>query len=214
MTDAPETDDPEAAASEAADSGTADSGTADSGTADSGTADSGTDDAGVAARDDLAGIVDLFGAMTRPELRRGLSELAFKRGVDVDDGTLRATIDAAVRGYHLVPVEGTDAGVDPADETFLVAGPAAFPSVPPNAEDLPHILDVPDRRLEREALGRTVRDRLATDVADAVASADRSRLEELLEVTYDLETWAPVDGDDLRGRIRATLDGLGEDADG
>ncbi|QHS17118.1 hypothetical protein GWK26_08165 [haloarchaeon 3A1-DGR] len=164
------------------------------------------DDAGVAARDDLAGIVDLFGAMTRSELRQGLSELAFKRGVDVDDGTLRATIDAAVRGYYLVPVEGTDVGLDPTDGRVLVAGPAAFPSVPPNAEDLPHILDVSDRHPERDALGRTVRERLAADVADAVASGDRSRLETLLEVTYDLEAWAPVDGTDLRDRIREALD--------
>ncbi|WP_280536753.1 hypothetical protein [Halopenitus sp. POP-27] len=168
----------------------------------------------VAAHDDLAGIVDLFGAMTRSELRRGLSELAFKRGADVDDAALQTTIDAAVRDYYLVPIDGADADLGPADEPLLVVGPAAFPSVPPNAEDLPHILDVPDRHLDRDTLGRTVRDRLAADVADAAASADRSRLETLLEVTYDLEAWGSVDATDLRERILEAVETIEARDDG
>lgn len=173
-------------------------------------------DTSVAARDELAGVVDLFGALTHEELRDALGELAFKRGVDADEAALSAAVAEAVHEYYLVPVdpEGTPSTADDAalsDDTLLAVGPAAFPTLPPSAEDLPHILDVEDREVDRAALGTRVRDRLAdeTDTAVTGDEVDAERLEELLDVVYDLEAWAPVDADDLRARILDALDDEG-----
>lgn len=180
----------------------------------------------VAARDDVAGIVDLFGTLTRAELRQALSELAFKQGADADPEALDAAVAQAIREYHLVPVDaeeaeeaqatadeeavatvadGEDAVATVADDDELAVGPTAFPSLPPNAEDLPHILDVEERDVDREALAERVHDRLGREVDAALEEGDAPRLETLLDVTYDLEAWAPVEADDVRERIESGL---------
>lgn len=171
----------------------------------------------VAARDDVAGIVDLFGTLTRAELRQALSELAFKQGADADPEALDAAVAQAIREYHLVPVDAEEAEQSPAtadedavatvaDDDELAVGPTAFPSLPPNAEDLPHILDVEERDVDREALAERVHDRLVREVDAALDEGDAARLETLLDVTYDLEAWAPVEADDVRERIESGLE--------
>ncbi|MFB6236537.1 MAG: hypothetical protein ABEH81_11600 [Halopenitus sp.] len=187
----------------------------------------------VAARDDVAGIVDLFGTLTRAELRQALSELAFKQGADADPEALDAAVAQAIREYHLVPVDAASPDQDGAapegdksratddtvattaaedgvgtvaDDDELAVGPTAFPSLPPNAEDLPHILDVEERDVDREALAERVHDRLVREVDVALAEGDADRLETLLDVTYDLEAWAPVEADDVRERIESGLE--------
>ncbi|USZ68934.1 hypothetical protein NGM10_04155 [Halorussus salilacus] len=163
--------------------------------------------------DELAGVVDLFGALTRDELERALVELAFKQGREVEREAVASEIDRAVEGYHLVETEYADssdaatASDESGDdgggaETVLVAGPAAFPTVPENGPDLPHILDVPDRDLDREDLGEAVAERLREEARTAAAAGDADRAEELLDVSYDLEAWAPVDA----SGVRETLD--------
>jgi hypothetical protein len=183
-------------------------------------ADSAADAPSVAARDDLAGVVDLFGWLTRAELARALSELAFKRRTEVDDDAIAAAIDVAVAEYALVPAPpeaideaggGSTAVADPdggddADEVALAVGPAAFPSLPEGASDLPHILDVPERGVDREALSGAVLARLSEDAVAAINVGDADRLEVLADVTYDIEAWAPVDAGDVRERIVAELD--------
>lgn len=179
--------------------------------------------------DDLAGIVDLFGALTRPELERSLDELAFKQGRDADAEALSRAVDGAVANYYLVAFDGDSdddaAGSDAdsntnadAETELLAAGPVAFPSLPPNAEDLPHILDVPDRDPDRETVAAATADRLRDEADEAVADADesdgaldeetRDRLRELLDVTYDVEAWAgdAVETDDVRSKLDAALD--------
>ncbi|MDZ5810918.1 hypothetical protein U4E84_06120 [Halorubrum sp. AD140] len=187
---------------------------------ESGSDGAGADAPSAAARDDLAGVVDLFGWLTRAELSRALSELAFKRRAEVDDDAIAAAIDVAVAEYALVPAppaalaEGGDAPtdvVDPdagldADEVALAVGPAAFPSLPTDAEDLPHILDVPERGVDREALSKAVLARLSEDAIAAIGEGDADRLEVLAAVTYDVEAWAPVDAGEIRERIVAELD--------
>ena len=155
--------------------------------------------------DELAGVVDLFGALTRAELREALSELAFKRGAEPDESTVNATIERAIDAYALVVVDPdileSEGSQTPRPEGgLLVAGPTAFPSLPPDAEDLPHIMDVPRRRIDREAAGKAVRDQLLADVA-AVEDDQRDRAERLLDVSYDLEAWAPIDADAVRSRL-------------
>ena len=55
------------------------------------------------ARDDLAGVVDLFAWLTREELSRAFSELAFKRRTTLDEDAINEAIDVAVAEYALVP---------------------------------------------------------------------------------------------------------------
>jgi len=174
----------------------------------------------VAARDDLAGVVDLFEWLTRAELSHALSELAFKQRAEVDDDAIAAAIDVAVAEYALVPAppaalsEGgetppetadPEAGLD-AGDVALAVGPAAFPSLPDGAGDLPHILDVPERDVDREALSEAVLARLSTDAVSAIRESNADRLEVLADVTYDIEAWAPVDAGEIRERIVAELD--------
>ncbi|MFC6988071.1 hypothetical protein ACFQJD_03815 [Haloplanus sp. GCM10025708] len=149
--------------------------------------------------DELAGVVDLFGALTRAELERALAELAFKAGEDVDERAVDDAVASAVESYHLV-------AVDRGDETLLAPGPVAFPTLPADAEDLPHILDVEPREIDRASVATDVETRLRADAARAVDDGDHDRIERLLDVTYDLETWAPVDVSEVRTRLDDALD--------
>lgn len=162
-----------------------------------------------ATADELAGVVDLFGGLTRGELERALAEAAYRAdGQSVDDAALEAAIDEAVESFALVRYDpaGDDAPPTVADEPLLVAGPTAFPSVPDHAEDVPHILDVERRRLDREALGATTRERLADAADEAVAADDTERIRTLIDVSYDVEAWAPVDLADERTRLEDALE--------
>ena len=149
--------------------------------------------------DELAGVVDLFGALTPSELESALEELAFKRGESVDPDAVTAAIDDAVSSYAVVRYREDD-------RTLLAPGPAAFPSLPPNAEDLPHILDVPDREVDREAAGTAVAKRLRGEAATAVDADDAARIRRLLDVTYDIEVWSDaVAVGDIRERLDDAL---------
>ena len=153
--------------------------------------------------DELAGVVDLFGGLTRPELERALSEAAFRAdGQSVDEDALEAAIEDALESFALVRHERPADG----DEPLLVAGPTAFPSVPDHAEDVPHILDVDRRRLDREALGETARERFRDALESAVDANDEERIRHLLDVSYDVEAWAPVDLAAERDRLTDALE--------
>jgi len=169
--------------------------------------------------DELAGVVDLFGALTPEELTEALGELAFKQGQEVDEATLQADIDAAVAAYALVEYDPLDTEDDPVDtehapaddaasdetETLVAVGPTAFPTLPPNAEDLPHILDYDRRSVDRERLAKQVTQRLAAETAAATTDNDVARASKLLDVAYDIETWATVETDDIRSTLTAAL---------
>lgn len=142
--------------------------------------------------DELAGVVDVFGALTRAELSEALSELAFKRGEELDDPA--ALVDDAVASYHLV-------GVDVDGGTLLAPGPTAFPEIPEGAEDLPHIMDVPERDLDRTDLAEAVAERFREETAVAVRSGDPEFIDRLLDVSYELEAWGPVDVSGARDRL-------------
>lgn len=167
--------------------------------------------------DELAGVVDMFGALTRAELRRALLELAFKQGAEPDEEAVRREIEAAVDDYAIVavdpdavgatvarPEEGSDRSDDP--DELLLCGPTAFPTLPPDADDLPHILDVERREVDRAAVGEQVFARLRGEAARAVDAGDEARIGHLLDVSYDLEAWAPVDAGPVRERLDAALE--------
>ncbi|MES3517641.1 MAG: hypothetical protein PPP58_08265 [Natronomonas sp.] len=158
--------------------------------------------------DEIAGIVELFGALTRSELAEALSELAFRSGLDADDSAFDDTVAEAIDAFELIVVEAeaidstTPTDKSSAETTaFLAPGPAAFPVLPDGAEDLPHILDVEKRHLDRETLGRIAEQRLRTEAAQAVQADEDDRLRELFDVSYDLEAWAPIDLADLRTQL-------------
>jgi len=146
--------------------------------------------------DELAGVVDLFGALTRAELTEALSELAYRQGETVPDDA----VDEAIDAFALVTVERDD------DEDLLAPGPSAFPTLPEGAEDLPHILDVEARSVDRSVVGRAAERRLRADAARAVANDEPARAAELLDVSYDLEAWGGVELDDIRDRLDAARD--------
>ncbi|ELY37256.1 DUF7109 family protein [Natronorubrum tibetense] len=157
-----------------------------------------------ATADELAGVVDLFGGLTRPELEQALSEAAFRAdGQSVDESALEAAIDDALETFALVEYERR---VDDERQPLLVAGPTAFPSVPEHAEDVPHILDIDRRRLDRDALGEQVYEQFVDAVETAVDAEEGDQLRQLLDVSYDVEAWAPVDLASERDRLEASLE--------
>lgn len=163
--------------------------------------------------DELAGVCDLFGALTREELTVAVEELAFRRGVDFEREAHDAAVESAREAYVLVVLGESvadalaDAGAD-VDPPLVAPGPRAFPVVPDGGTDLPHILDVPRRDVPDAAVERAVRARLAAEVAALDDDADDERAARLLDVTYDAEL---LTGGDF-SRTRAMLDG-GADGD-
>ncbi|USZ72855.1 DUF7109 family protein [Natronosalvus halobius] len=184
--------------------------------------------------DELAGIVDLFGGLTRAELERALSEVAFRAdGQSVDEDAAAGAIEASLDAFALVRYEprgnghATDGGDESGDgdndgDALFVPGPTAFPRTPEHAEDLPHILDVSPRDPDQDAVGEAARDRFLADVEavlegeggrgdgpeyvnegddetenvdegnDETENVDETAIEDLIDLSYDLEAWAPL----------------------
>jgi hypothetical protein len=146
--------------------------------------------------DDVAGIVDLFGALTRSELETALSELAYRRGEEPPEDA----VDEALTAFALV-------GIDRDGERLLAPGPTAFPTVPDGAEDLPHILGTDGRSVDREPIAAAAVSRFREAAVRAADREDAARAVELVDVSYDIEAWG---GRDLAG-IRDRLDAVRND---
>lgn len=159
-----------------------------------------------ATHDELAGVVDIFEALTREELEQALVELAYRRGEDVRDEVVAAAVEEATREYYLVPLPADLITGDVDAAEALAVGPVAFPMLPPDGEDLPHILDVPARSVDREAAGEAVADRLRADAESAINVGDEDRAATLADVTYDLEAWGSVDLTETRETLLAVVD--------
>ncbi|GAD53644.1 hypothetical protein MBEHAL_2404 [Halarchaeum acidiphilum MH1-52-1] len=170
--------------------------------------------------DELAGVCDLFGGLTRAELADAVADLAARRGDDHDRDSHDAAVEDARETYALVEIDG-GVGLDfadlDADAPLLVPGPRAFPTLPDGGEDLPHLLDAPRRDLPRETVETAVRARLDADVAalaatgaedDETETADTSGDDAsatdpdlLLDVTYDAAALTGADFADVREAI-------------
>lgn len=151
--------------------------------------------------DELAGVVDLFGALSRVELEEALEELAYRHGVDPPETAIEAALDA----YAIVAFDPEEAEMGVDAEELLAVGPAAFPTLPDGAADLPHILDIDSRTVDRTSLAPAVESRFRADVAQVVAEDDHEEIHRLLDVSYDLEAWGPVDLAGMRDRLDDAL---------
>lgn len=161
--------------------------------------------------DALAGVVDMFTALTREELSDAAAELAFKQGESIEGGAVDRAIDDAISEFALVSVEREQANGDEQDShrhpARLAVGPTAFPRLPDGAADLPHILDIAgDRSIDRETVATAVEERLRREAARAAADGDDDRLETLLDVCFDVDVWAGIDTDDVRADIERALE--------
>ncbi|WP_312908843.1 DUF7109 family protein [Natronosalvus caseinilyticus] len=201
--------------------------------------------------DELAGIVDLFGGLTRTELERALSEVAFRAdGQSVDEDAAAGAIEASLDAFALVRYEprgagrATDGGSEDGNgdgndnydnydnynnynsngdgnangdgDALFVPGPTAFPRTPEHAEDLPHILDVSPRDPDQDAVGEAARDRFLADVEavlegegesmDGTENVNETAIEDLIDLSYDLEAWAPLDLTAERTRLVEALE--------
>ena len=145
--------------------------------------------------DELAGVVDLFGGLTRAELASACVELAHKAGHDRERAAFEGDIDAALSGYYLVAVDDV-----------LVVGPTAFPELPDGGADLPHILDAAERSVPPEKRGAAAEKRFRREAASAVESDETDRITQLLDVSYELEVWGPVELGETRARLDAALE--------
>lgn len=148
------------------------------------------------APDEVAGIVDLFDALTREETQTALSELAYRRGEEPPENA----VDDAIDAFALVEF-------DHEGERVVAPGPAAFPTLPEGAEDLPHILETDGRTVGRDAIVAAAVSRFRADVDRTVEETDDERAAELLEISYDLEAWGGPDLSEARDALDTVRDG-------
>lgn len=150
--------------------------------------------------DEIAGVVDLFGGLTQDELERALSELAFRYGDETEPEAFEPVIEDAVQSYHLVRLDPTVTDMTVDDQLF-VPGPVAFPALPEDARDLPHILDISERTVDVERASEEVADRFREDAQVALDTGDGSRIETLVDVSYELEAWGGLDLSTVRSEL-------------
>lgn len=178
-------------------------------------------------KDEIAGVVDLFGALTKAELVTALAELQYRHGGEYDVDAFAFRLDSATKSYHLVSIperdhsipaeELSDRALETADETeaidavdedgqldaeLLVVGPVAFPELPDGADDLTHILDISRRSIDRETVASAAASRFREDVERALRADDETARSRLVDVSYELEAWASLDLEEERDRLR------------
>ncbi|MFL2521001.1 MAG: hypothetical protein ACJ0QU_01285 [Halobacteriales archaeon] len=149
--------------------------------------------------DELVGAVDLFGGLSREELIGGFEDIGARMGDYVDIRALNLRIDEAIEKYYLVEV---------VDQGLLVAGPSALPELPEGGEDLPHLILVREREINRKEVEKGVVERISKEIEMAIFEKDRDRMESLLDVCYDLEIWAEIDADGIRKKLEGIIDSI------
>lgn len=161
-------------------------------------------------RDELAGVVDGFGGLTRAELLTALDDLAARASGELDGAAVGTAIDDALDTYYLLELDPETAlaepGENPPDAPLLLAGPAALPELPDGGDDLPHLIDVEPRAIDREAAARSVESRLRADAAAAIDEDDPHRAALLLDACYAVEAWGAVDLADAKAGLAALLE--------
>lgn len=150
--------------------------------------------------DEIAGIADLFGGLTREELGQALAELAFKGGEEYDPAAFEGQVDEAIETYKLIRIVPEAVAADVQDPVF-VPGPVAFPELPPAGEDLTHILDINRRDIDDSAGEIAAVETFREDVETALDAGESSRRNRLIDISYELEAWGAEDLSELRERL-------------
>lgn len=139
--------------------------------------------------DEIAGIVGMFGALTPDELHEAYTEVVYKaRGEQPPEDQIDEAVDAALEAFQLVK---TDTG----EGTVYIAGPTAFPEIPEFADDLPVMLDVEERKVDRSNAAEEIVETLAAERANEMTDEREVFIE---QVSYDIEAWADIDANELR----------------
>ncbi|MFB6360718.1 MAG: hypothetical protein ABEH59_05290, partial [Halobacteriales archaeon] len=86
-------------------------------------------------------------------------------------------------------------------------GPAALPQLPEGGEDLPHLVDIEPRSVDREAAAESIAAQLRADAAEATAAADPDRAANLLDACYEVEAWGPVELNETKAELAALIEG-------
>ncbi len=145
--------------------------------------------------DEVAGVVDLFGALTPKETANALSELSYRRGEDPPTNVT----DDAIESFKLIELEADG-------RRLIVPGPAAFPVLPEGGEDLPHILEVENRSIDHDVIEQAVSKRFRSAVESVITAGDRERANDLIEISYDIEAWGGPDLSSARPRLEDVTD--------
>lgn len=160
--------------------------------------------------DELAGIVDGFGGLTRTELRAAIEDLTARSGDVLDREAIENGIEAALADYYLVELDPTTAledAIDGGSEPVLIPGPAALPELPDGGEDLPYLVEIEPRTVDRGAAAESIASRLRSDAAAATAADDVDRARTLLDVCYEVEAWGPVALDETKADLADLSEG-------
>lgn len=160
--------------------------------------------------DELAGIVDGFGGLTRAELRAAIEDLAARTGESVDPGALERAVEDAIDDYYLVALDPDVALKNSramAGDPVLIPGPAALPELPAGGEDLPHLVDIGSRSVDREAAAESIASQLRSDAAAATGAGDSDRAARLLDACYEVEAWGPVTLAETKAELAALIEG-------
>lgn len=156
--------------------------------------------------DQLAGVADLFGALTRAELHQAFTDLAARTGSEFDPTDLDAHIDAACDDFYLLELDPDLLDTETPSDPLYIAGPGALPTIPEHGDDLPHIMAIEPRSIPTNARRLTAEQRLRAAAAKAVNAADHPRIQTLLDTCYDFEAWAAIDTSEIRDRLAAVLE--------
>lgn len=147
--------------------------------------------------DDIAGIAEMFGVISRKQLEQALIELSYRQGEELSETAAENAVQEALSSFALVAISH--------QPQELTAGPAAYPTLPVGANDLPHMLEQdrqkPDPAVVREAANQRYREA----VDEAIEASDTETLQDLLQLSYDIEAWAEITVDDVRSRIQDEL---------
>ena len=87
-------------------------------------------------------------------------------------------------------------------------GPAALPDLPDGGEDLPHLIRVDKREIDKMRIGRDVKDKISREIEKEIHKMDKGEVEQLLDVCYDLEMWNEIDVEDVRCELEEVLDNM------
>lgn len=141
--------------------------------------------------DTLAGIVELFGALTDAELCDACAEVDFRHeGETRPDEEYLQEIETALESNHLARIDESD--------TLLIAGPAAFPRVPSGGDDLPHILPIEPRTVDRSSAAERIIAELQHELEE---NPEPARQESIIDLCYDIESWAGIDTSHIREQL-------------